>query len=203
MSGIYYVGYRIPFSAYKSTILIDGKILHLFKDNDNMEEKRIQDSSLTMSHVMLPQDANPAGNVHGGVVIKHVDNAAVTVAIRHTRSNAVTASIDRVDFHNPVFLGNILTLKARINLVGTTSMEIGVRVEAEDPYTGSVTHTASAYLTIVALDENGLPKKVPHLILESEDEIRRNNAARARRKTRLDEKIKEEEKKRIFDGFKS
>ena len=81
-----------------------------------MEEKRIQDSSLTMSHVMLPQDANPAGNVHGGVVIKHVDNAAVTVAIRHTRSNAVTASIDRVDFYNPVFLGNILTLKARINL---------------------------------------------------------------------------------------
>jgi acyl-CoA hydrolase len=168
-----------------------------------MEEKRIQDSSLTMSHVMLPQDANPAGNVHGGVVIKHVDNAAVSVAIRHTRSNAVTASIDRVDFHNPVFLGNILTLKARINLVGTTSMEVGVRVEAEDPYTGKVTHIASAYLTIVALDENGVPKKVPHLILESEDEIRRNNAARARRKTRLDEKIKEEEKKRIFDGFKS
>ena len=168
-----------------------------------MEEKRIQDSSLTMSHVMLPQDANPAGNVHGGVVIKHVDNAAVSVAIRHTRSNAVTASIDRVDFHNPVFLGNILTLKARINLVGTTSMEIGVRVEAEDPYTGNVTHTASAYLTIVALDENGLPKKAAQLILESEDEIRRNNAARARRKTRLDEKMKEEEKKRIFDGFKS
>jgi acyl-CoA hydrolase len=168
-----------------------------------MEEKKIQDSSLIMSHVMLPQDANPAGNVHGGVVIKHVDNAAVSVAIRHTRSNAVTASIDRVDFHNPVFLGNILTLKARINLVGTTSMEIGVRVEAEDPYTGKITHTASAYLTIVALDENGVPKKVPYLILESEDEIRRNNAARARKKTRLDEKIKEEEKKRIFDGFKS
>jgi len=168
-----------------------------------MEEKRIQDSSLTMSHVMLPQDANPAGNVHGGVVMKHIDNAAVTVAIRHTRSNAVTASIDRIDFYNPVFLGNILTLKARINLVGTTSMEIGVRVEAEDPYSGKVSHTASAYLTIVALDENGLPKKVPPLILESEDEIRRNNAARARRKTRLEEKIKEEEKRRIFDGFKS
>ena len=168
-----------------------------------MEEKRIQDSSLTMSHVMLPQDTNPAGNVHGGVVMKHIDNAAVSVAIRHTRSNAVTASIDRIDFYNPVFLGNILTLKARVNLVGTTSMEIGVRVEAEDPYTGKVTHTASAYLTIVALDENGAPKKVPHLILESEDEIRRSNAARARRKTRLDERIKEEEKKRIFDSFKS
>ena len=81
MSGIYYVGYRIPFSAYKSTILIDGKILHLFKDNDNMEEKRIQDSSLTMSHVMLPQDANPAGNVHGGVVIKHVVDELFGVAI--------------------------------------------------------------------------------------------------------------------------
>ena len=168
-----------------------------------MEGKTVQESSLIMSHVMLPQDTNPAGNVHGGVVMKHIDNAAVTVAIRHTRGNAVTASIDRLDFHNPVFLGNILTLKASINFVGKTSMEIGVRVESEDPYSGKRKHTASAYLTVVALDENGQPSQVPYLILESQDEIRRNNAARARRKMRLDEKVDEEQKRQIFDGYKT
>ena len=168
-----------------------------------MEGKTVQDTNLIMSHVMLPQDTNPAGNVHGGVVMKHIDNAAVTVAIRHTRGNAVTASIDRLDFHNPVFLGNILTLKASINFVGKTSMEIGVRVESEDPYSGKVMHTASAYLTVVALGEKGKPIEVPYLILESQDEIRRNNAARARRKMRLDEKVKEREKRQIFDGYKS
>ncbi len=167
-----------------------------------MEGKRVQDTGIIMSHVMLPQDTNPAGNVHGGVVMKHIDNAAVAVAIRHTRSNAVTASIDRLDFHNPIFLGNILTLKASINLVGKTSMEVGVRAESENPYSGEVNHTASAYLTIVSLGENGRPKEIPPIILETEDEIRRNNAARARRKARLAEKNKEEEKKRIFNGLK-
>jgi len=167
-----------------------------------MEAKRVDESSIIMSHVMLPQDTNPAGNVHGGVVMKHIDNAAASVAIRHTRNDAVTASIDRLDFHKPVFLGNILTLRASINLVGRTSMEVGVRAESEDPYSGEVRHTASAYLTIVTLDENGRPKEIPPLILETEDEIRRNNAARARRKARLAEKKKEEEKRRIFDGFK-
>jgi len=166
-----------------------------------MEGKKVQDSGIIMSHVMLPQDTNPAGNVHGGVVMKHIDNAAVSVAIRHTRSNAVTASIDRLDFHHPVFLGNILTLKASINFVGKTSMEVGVRAESENPYTGKVSHTASAYLTIVALDENGRPKEIPPIILETEDEIRRNNAARARRKSRLSEKKKEEEKRRLIRKF--
>ncbi len=88
-----------------------------------MKEKKISDSSIVMSHVMLPQDTNPAGNVHGGAVMKYIDNAAASVAIRHTRSNAVTASIDRLDFYNPVYLGNILTLKASLNLVGKTSRE--------------------------------------------------------------------------------
>ena len=140
---------------------------------------------------MLPQDTNPAGNVHGGSVMKFIDNAAASVAIRHTRGNAVTASVDRLDFHNPVFLGNLLTLKASLNLVGRTSMEVGVRVEAEDPYTGVVTHTASAYLTLVALDENGRPREVPGLILETEDEKRRNRAALARRAMRTEERKKE------------
>ena len=157
-----------------------------------MEEKRVKDSRITMSHVMLPQDTNPAGNVHGGSVMKFIDNAAASVAIRHIRGNAVTASVDRIDFHNPVYLGNILTLRASLNLVGITSMEVGVRVEAEDPYTGEVSHTASAYLTIVALDEKGLPKEVPGLIIETEEEQRRNRAAKARRFARIEERRKEE-----------
>ena len=156
-----------------------------------MEEKRVKDSSITMSHVMLPLDINSAGNVHGGSVMKYIDNAAGVVAIRHTRSNAVTASIDRLDFHNPVFLGNLLTLKASLNMVGKTSMELGVRAEAEDLYTGEVKHTASAYLTLVALDENGNPQEVPRLILETEDEKRRNRAAISRNAMRMEEKRKE------------
>ena len=157
-----------------------------------MQEKGIKDRRITMAHVMLPQDTNPAGNVHGGSVMKFIDNAAASVAIRHTRTNAVTASVDRIDFHNPVYLGNILTLKASLNMVGKTSMEVGVRVEAENPYTGEINHTASAYLTIVALDENGRPKEVPGLIIETEEEHRRNRAAKARRIARMEEKRKEE-----------
>jgi len=156
-----------------------------------MNDKTVKETRITMSHVMLPQDTNPAGNVHGGAVMKFIDNAAASVAIRHTRGNAVTASVDRLDFHNPVFLGNLLTLKASLNLVGRTSMEVGVRVEAENPYSGDITHTASAYLTLVALDDNGKPRDVPGLILETEDEKRRNRAAIARRALRMEERKKE------------
>ena len=156
-----------------------------------MEGRRAKDCSVTISHSMLPQDANISGNVHGGVIMKHIDSAGGVVAIRHARCNVVTASIDRMDFHNPVFVGNLLTLKARINMVGRTSMEVGVRVEAEDLVTGRVTHTGSAYLTYVALDEEGRPKEVPPLILETEDEKRRNREARAKREVRLAEKRKE------------
>ncbi|MCP4682974.1 MAG: acyl-CoA thioesterase [Desulfobacterales bacterium] len=156
-----------------------------------MRKKSVEDSNITMSHVMMPTDANPSGNIHGGSVMKYIDNIAGAVAIRHTRSNAVTASIDRLDFHNPVYIGNILTLKASLNLVGSTSMEVGVHVESEDPYSGKVKHTASAYLTMVALDKNGKPKEVPGLILETDEEKRRNSEAKARRKVRLEEKRKE------------
>jgi len=156
-----------------------------------MNDKTVKETRIIMSQVMLPQDTNPAGNVHGGSVMKFIDNAAASVAIRHTRGNAVTASVDRLDFHNPVFLGNLLTLKASLNLVGRTSMEVGVRVEAENPYSGVITHIASAYLTLVALDDDGKPREVPGLILETEDEKRRNRAAIARRALRTEEKRKE------------
>ncbi len=145
-----------------------------------------------MAQVMIPQDANPSGNVHGGVIMKLIDTAAGVVASRHARSNAVTASIDRLDFHHPVFVGDLLFIKGSLNYVGRTSMEVGVRVEAENITTGEVRHTASAYLTFVALDEKGRPKEVPPLILVTEDEFRRNREARTRREARLAEKRREE-----------
>jgi acyl-CoA hydrolase len=156
-----------------------------------MEGKRVKDSSVTMAQMMIPQDANPSGNVHGGVVVKIIDEAAGVVAARHARSNVVTASIDRMDFHNPAFVGDVLFFKTSLNLVGRTSMEIGVRVEAENLITGDVRHAASAYLTYVALDRNGKPREVPPLILETEDDRRRNREAVSRRQIRLAEKKRE------------
>jgi acyl-CoA hydrolase len=157
-----------------------------------MEGKTVRESQITMAVVMNPEDANPTGNVHGGVIMKYVDTAAGAVAIRHARNIAVTASIDRLDFHNPVFVGNLLILKVSITLVGKTSMEVGVRVEAENLLTGEVRHTASAYLTFVALDEKSAPTEVPPLILETKEDTRRNCEAQARRQARLAQKKREE-----------
>ena len=158
-----------------------------------MESKRVSDSSVVMAVVMEPADANPAGNVHGGVIMKNIDSAAGVVALRHAAGNAVTASIDRLDFHNPVYVGELLFLKAGLNLVGKSSMEIGVRVEAENPRQGQVRHVASAYLTFVALDEKKQPAPVPGLILETAAEQRRNGEAISRRNLRLAEKVREKQ----------
>jgi len=135
--------------------------------------KKVSDSSVVLAQIMLPADTNPAGSVHGGTIMKLIDNAAYVVASRHTGKNCVTASIDRLDFHWPVFLGNLVLLRASINRAGRTSMEVGVRVEAEDLLTGEVRHTASAYLTFVALDSAGHPVLVPELSAETEEDKRR------------------------------
>ena len=158
-----------------------------------MTGKRSKETRLIMSMVMLPEDANPAGNVHGGVIMKHVDTAAGVVAVRHSSGNAVTASIDKIEFHHPVYVGNLLIMKASLNMVGRTSMEIGVRVETENVLTGELRHTASAYLTYVALDKDGKPRQVPPLIVETQDEKRRNKEAHDRRATRLAERTREKE----------
>jgi acyl-CoA hydrolase len=113
------------------------------------------------------------------------------VAMRHSRSNVVTASIDSLIFHYPVFIGDLVTLKASLNMVARSSMEIGVRVETENLYTGEKRHTASAYLTFVALDRNGRPTQVPPLVLETEEEKQRNQAAQSRREIRLAAKKRE------------
>jgi len=155
--------------------------------------KTVVSSRVVMAQQMNPQDANPAGNVHGGVIMKLIDTAAGAVAARHARTNVVTASIDRLDFHNPVFVGDMVTLKAGLNMVGQSSMEVGVRVESENLLSGEIRHTASAYLTFVALDEAGKPVPVPPLILEKDVEVRRNREAQARRAARLHEKRVERE----------
>jgi uncharacterized protein (TIGR00369 family) len=166
-----------------------------------MEGKKVKESSVLMAQLMTPEDANPAGNVHGGVIMKLIDNAGGTVAARHARSNVVTASIDRLSFHHPVHIGDLVTFKASINAVGRTSMEVGVRVEAENLITGEVRHTASAYLTYVALGADAKPMDVPQLILESEREERRFGEARSRTKMRRLEREREEGKRPEGDGL--
>ena len=142
-------------------------------------------TSVTVVQQMTQQDANLAGNVHGGVILKLIDNTAGIVGMRHTGGNVVTASIDKVDFYSPVYVGNLLRVSASINYVGSTSMEIGVRVEAEDHVTGEVRHTGSAYLTFVALDENHKPKQINQIILETDEEKRRSLEAQERKRIRL------------------
>jgi acyl-CoA hydrolase len=143
-----------------------------------MPEYRCQ---VLMSHMMLPTNANPDGHIHGGDIMKYIDDAAGVVAMKHARTTVVTASIDRLDFHKPVHIGNLLILKASLNATGRTSMEIGVRVEAEDLRTGLVTHIASAYLTFVALDDNKRPTPVPPYNPETPEALRRKKQAQERK----------------------
>ena len=146
--------------------------------------KRVAESSVTMSQFMLPSDANPSGNVHGGSILKLVDSAAGVVAMRHCRRRVVTARLDEMSFLRPVYIGNLVTLKAAVNDTGRTSLEVGVRVEAEDLTSGETWHVGSAYLVFVALDASGQPAPVPALMAESPDEVRRQVEARGRRARR-------------------
>jgi acyl-CoA hydrolase len=147
---------------------------------------------------MMPGHANNLGHVFGGVVMAMMDTTAAVAAIRHSRSSCVTASIDRVDFREPIHLGDLVIMKASVNHVGRTSMEIGVRVEAEDLQSGNRRHTNSCYLTFVAVDRNGRPIEVPDLKPETPDEIRRHQAATERRRRRLEEREQEEKHTREF-----
>jgi len=159
-----------------------------------MEGKKVSESRVIIAQAMNPENANPAGNVHGGDIMKLIDTAGGVAAARHARAHVVTASIDRLDFHHPVFIGDVLTLKASVNYVGKTSMEVGVRVEAENLLTGETRHTGSAYLTFVALDANKRPRQLPPLILDTDEDRHRNAEAEERRQMRLAEKKKERRK---------
>jgi acyl-CoA hydrolase len=133
-------------------------------------------------------DTNNAGFVHGGTVMKLCDEVAGLAAIRHSRCRVVTAGVDRMTFLQPVELGDLVTFRASVNAAWRTSMEVGVRVEAERPGTGRVRHTSSAYLTMVAVDEDGHPTAVPPLLTEDPAAIRREREAQTRRDNRLAER---------------
>ncbi len=132
--------------------------------------------------------ANSSGFIHGGSVMKLCDEAAGVAAVKHSRCRVVTAGVDRMTFLLPVNIGELVTFSASVNAVWRTSMEIGVRVEAESPRTGERKHTSTAYFTMVALDDEGRPKEVPPLVTETEDERRREAQAQTRRRNRLAER---------------
>jgi acyl-CoA hydrolase len=144
------------------------------------------ESETVLVELMTAHDANILGTVHGGTVMKLVDTAAGLAAIRHAGGVAVTASIDRMSFHAPVRVGNLLHVRACVNDAGHTSMEVGVRVEAEDIVTGRRRHTASAYVVMVAIDDDGAPRPVPPLVPGDDAARTRQREARLRREARLD-----------------
>jgi len=150
----------------------------------SLKGKKPSESAMMTARLMMPTDANVLGNVFGGAVMKYMDEAAAIVAWRHAGRNVVTASIDRMNFFAPVYVGNLLILKASVNYVGTTSMEIGVRIEAQDPTTRKGVHAGSCYLTYVALDEKGRPTRAPPLVVTTATEKRRFREAAARRRLR-------------------
>ena len=134
------------------------------------------------------QDANTAGFVHGGVVMKTCDEAAAIAAIRHCGRRVVTAGVDRMTFVAPVHVGELLSCLATVNAAWRTSMEVGVRVEAEDPRSGERRHTSTAYITMVGLDDDGKPTAIPAAVAETEAEQQRQREAELRRANRLAER---------------
>jgi acyl-CoA hydrolase len=140
-------------------------------------------------------DANNAGNVHGGLIMHLCDEVAGIAAVRHCRGRVVTAAMDRMTFNEPVYVGQLVTFKAMVNAAWRTSMEVGVRVESENLRSGEHVHTSTAYLTLVALDEDGRPTQVPPLRPETPDETRRAREAQLRRDTRLAERQRIEEER--------
>ena len=150
-----------------------------------MQSKHPRDSETVMSELMMPQHANIMGNVFGGVILSLVDRVAAVCAIRHAGKQCVTVSVDKVDFKEPIHVGELVTAYARVNFAGRTSMEVGVKVIAEDVLSGERRHTNSCYVTNVALDDRGVPTDVPPIVPETADEKRRYDRAAKRRASRV------------------
>jgi acyl-CoA hydrolase len=153
-----------------------------------MDAKAAADSRAEITHLMGITDANNRGNIHGGTIMKLADEAAALAAIKHSRQRVVTASMDRMDFLVPIYVGELVTFRATVNAAWRTSMEVGVRVESENPMTGSRRHTNTAYLTMVALDDGGDPANIPPLLAVTPTESRRVGEAELRRANRLAER---------------
>jgi len=147
--------------------------------------KTPSETIIEMNQLVLPQHTNSLGTVFGGTIMSWIDICAAMSAQRHARRVVVTASMDQLDFLAPIKGGELVSLRSVVNYVGRTSMEVGVRVEAEDTLSGERTHAASAYLTFVAIDERGTPVEVPRLVPQTADEKLRWEEAKARRQQRL------------------
>lgn len=150
--------------------------------------KTVNDSVITMTELVLPNHTNQLGNLLGGQLMHWIDICAALSSSKHASKVCVTASVDRIDFHNPVRLGDVVILKASVNRVFNTSMEVGVKVFAENHIKGTIRHTNSAYLTFVSVDENAHPIKAPEIKPESDEEIRRFEEALQRREKRLQDR---------------
>jgi acyl-CoA hydrolase len=151
-----------------------------------MDAKPARLSQSIVSEVMMPHMANGVGNVHGGVLLGMIDRVGAVAAIRHARRVCVTVSVDQVDFREPIHLGELVTMHAMVNYVHRTSLEVGVRVEAENLITGVRRHTNSCYLTYVAIDDAGRPVEVPQVVPETAEEQQRFRAAERRRAQRIE-----------------
>ena len=153
-----------------------------------MEGKRPEQSRVTLTQLMGPVNANPLGNIHGGIIMKLCDEAAGMSATKHARRPSVTVVVDSMAFHSPVHVGDLLTVTAEVTWVGRTSMETRVVVNAENVLSGEITHTNTAYFVYVALDEQGKPTPVPAIICDSEEERERYKRAQARQNYRLEQR---------------
>ena len=147
--------------------------------------KTVKASRISIAQLMQPEHANNLGNVHGGWIMKLVDEAGALACMRHAQRRVVTVAIDSMEFHNPIKIGELVLLTAEVTYTGHTSMEAEVQVQAENPITGERTHTNNAYLVYVALDDNGKPVAVPSIIPETEDEKKKLEDARQRQAQRL------------------
>lgn len=154
--------------------------LHLFSIFEFGDPMTTAHCCVSMAHTMMPQYANPQGSVQGEDITKLINDAPAIVAMRHSRSTVATAAVQQLSFHHPFFIGNLLSLKASLNLTGRTSMQTGVLVEAENPLSGKLAHIASAYLTFVAMDENRHPKEIKPWVPHTSEAKRREQDAKER-----------------------
>jgi uncharacterized protein (TIGR00369 family) len=150
-----------------------------------MEPRTVAESALTLTQFLQPEHSNSLGTVHGGVLLKLCDECGGIVASRHARRPTVTVTVDSVTFHRPVHIGQVIFVHGRITYVGTTSIEVELRVETENLLTGEVSHTNSAYIVYVALDDHLRPTQVPGLRLENDEERKRFEDGRVRQAARL------------------
>ena len=154
-------------------------------ENTQKIGKPVSASRVTIAQLMQPEHANNLGNVHGGWIMKLVDEAGALACMRHAQQRVVTVAVDQLMFHQPIRTTDLVTLQAEVSFVGRTSMEVEVQVVAENPITGECTHTNMAYLVYVALDDQGQPVEVPRLIPENEEQRRRMDEGKERQANRL------------------